>query len=267
MPIRRSPDNWEGGRGLSINDSVEVVGGGQRNRGSGLGRDGFLWDGSLGTTPITVNSLWNELTGINDNGLAVGWGQSPSFVDAFTWDDASGTTLLGKEGGTSSYAFGINDLGQVVGSKQYDVGGGQFGMQIATLWSDPLSWIQIGDLSGGIERSEAVAINEKKQVVGWGTTDSGEEAFYWDELAGLVSLADLVDDSLTGWTLIRANAINDSGWIGGAGINPQGGVEGFVLIPEALVPVPATVGLILFGLVGIGSQRWILKKAALTHAV
>lgn len=263
VPLFSSPWGWQGGEGLAINHSGEVAGHGQRydsGPGGGLRHDALYWDGALATMPVAVSGLWNELTGINGSGLAVGWGQSPSFVDAFMWDKTNGATLLGKEAGTSNYAFGVNDLGHAVGSAQYGENG-YFGLQTATLWYDPLSWIKIGDLAGGRERSEALAINDRNQVVGWGTTEMGEEAFYWDELAGLVSLAELVDENLAGWTLLRANAINDSGWIGGTGINPQGGVEGFVLIPDATVPIPATVALFILGLVGIGCRRHKLRWA------
>ena len=54
--------------------------------------------------------------------------------------------------------------------------------------------------------------------------------------------------SKSGWTLMDANAINDSGWIVGVGTNPSGETDAFLLIP---IPEPSSVlilGLALFGL-------------------
>ena len=45
------------------------------------------------------------------------------------------------------------------------------------------------------------------------------------------------------WTLKVANEINNSGWIVGDGINPQGEIHAFVLVPE-----PGTFGLFSLGI-------------------
>jgi hypothetical protein len=60
--------------------------------------------------------------------------------------------------------------------------------------------------------------------------------------------------------LTQAFAINDSGWITGVGINPQGNEHGYVLVPvPEPVPEPSTYvalgGLLVMGLIGYGWRR------------
>jgi hypothetical protein len=85
-------------------------------------------------------------------------------------------------------------------------------------------------------------------VVGWGTSEAGEEAVYWiDGGGGLQRLADVLTDQgldLDGWTLVRATGVSESGrTIVGWGTNPGGQTEGFVArLAAAPVPVPALRG-------------------------
>ena len=54
------------------------------------------------------------------------------------------------------------------------------------------------------------------------------------------------------WTLKVANEINNSGWIVGDGINPQGEIHAFVLVPE-----PGTFGLFSLGISSLRKRsRW-----------
>jgi probable HAF family extracellular repeat protein len=197
--------------------------------------------------------MWSQANAINESGVVVGFDQIPSFIKAYTWSEATGKVFLGADQGGEGYANGINDVGEVVGSLKYytDPSGTDL---IATLWRSATDWIRLGDFTGGAEQSEALDINNAGQIVGWGTAEAGKEAFYWDELSGLVSLASLVDESLKGWKLLQANTINNLGWIGGQGINPQGGVEGFILIPKQAIPEPGTLTLLGLGLAGIGTS-------------
>lgn len=59
----------------------------------------------------------------------------------------------------------------------------------------------------------------------------------------------LLFPEITGWQLLSANGINDSGQIVGTGLF-NGESRGFVLTP-ATVPVPAAVWLFASGLVGL----------------
>ena len=52
--------------------------------------------------------------GINEDGQIAGASQSGSYLYAFLWDDGT-MTNLGDLGGQGSWAYDVNDAGQVVG--------------------------------------------------------------------------------------------------------------------------------------------------------
>jgi probable HAF family extracellular repeat protein len=206
---------------------------------------------------------------------------------------------LGNFGGTNSYAWGINNVGQVVGNVNdgglafvWDstngmqdlgtLGGGRgaeainnigqvvgysytSGLNVhAFLWDSTNGMQDLGTISG--YGSVASGINDFGQVVGSLTT-SGEEpqhSFVWDSTNGMRDLNDLIDSN-SGWTLNSAKAINNKGQIVGYG-NLNGQQRAFLLTPIAetnpkSVPEPGSVlGLLAFGALGANSLRKCQKK-------
>ncbi|MEC5388298.1 hypothetical protein VVD49_21375 [Uliginosibacterium sp. H3] len=79
----------------------------------------------------------------------------------------------------------------------------------------------LGDLAGGPSFSEAYAINDVGEVVGYGTTSTLNEAFIWDGTTGMRSLGAL---SLQGSLLsCTAYGINTAGLVVGACLSPTTG--------------------------------------------
>ena len=191
--------------------------------------------------------------------------------------------------GTSSYAFGIDDAGEVVGN--YDAGdsirafrtvggvmqdlgglGGDFssanalnakgdivGYSTLAGADAPLlghafgffgGWfLDLGHLGGGY--SSAMSINGRRQVVGVSTNTEGEDRAFLYSDGSMMDLNSLLGDS--GWTMLGANAINDSGSIVGyASFN--GETRAVLLTPQA-VPEPGTVAALGLGAFAVLRRR------------
>jgi probable HAF family extracellular repeat protein len=92
-------------------------------------------------------------------------------------------TDLGTLGGTESFAYGINDGGQVVGAARTSSGSSQ-----AFLWNNG-QMRNLGTLGGNSSRANG--INNKGQVVGWANTSSGSShAVLWNS-SGIQDLGTL----------------------------------------------------------------------------
>jgi probable HAF family extracellular repeat protein len=99
------------------------------------------------------------------------------------------TTDLGTlPGNTSSYAYGINNSGQVVGQSYFGGPGRAF------LWDATSGMQDLGTLPGDCT-SYARGINDSGQVVGDSYTfDIAPRAFLWDAANGMQDLGTLPGD-------------------------------------------------------------------------
>ncbi len=140
---------------------------------------------------------------------------------------------LGTLGGKSSDAFGMNDLGQVVGQSENHRGrqGSSFR---AFLWSpfgrDGVAGNpQMKDLGSlGGEESLANDINNAGQVAGGAQTAEGERhAALWDTHAGT-----LTDLGTLGGSFSVASGINDYGQVVGLSETETGSVHAFLWTPD-----------------------------------
>ena len=122
---------------------------------------------------------------------------------AFIWNSDTGMTDLGGLApGEDSYAYGINDSGQVVGSA-----GLSDGTSHAFIWTEETGMVDIGT-PGGVF-AIAFAINSSGAVVGEGQDSEGNiVAFYWTSSRGFVTL------SQPGYVAL-AYGISDSNWVTG----------------------------------------------------
>jgi probable HAF family extracellular repeat protein len=160
----------------AINDSGQVVGTiGEMGSYSYAGR-AFSWTQANGKVDLGIlpGGDYSQANAVNNSGQVVG--DSGTFfaynnpnavpIHAFSWTQAGGMVDLGTlPGATDSYAYGINDRGQVVGKS----GGRPF------LWSPETGMSELG-LVPGDENGSAYAINDQGQVVG---VSGGSHAVLW----------------------------------------------------------------------------------------
>jgi probable HAF family extracellular repeat protein len=176
------------------------------------GTQAFVWDSgtlnNIGDLPGgAVNGLGN---GINETGNVAGFSSGSAGSRGFFWDSATETmTALDPiSGGTISVGLDINNSDQVAGwsfnaSRE----------QEAVVWDGPgTTPRELGDLSGGANRSVAYGINDKGEVVGEGSVDGGTHAFFWDPVTEMmVDLGDLPG----GGVQAVAFAVNEAGQVVG----------------------------------------------------
>ena len=126
---------------------------------------------------------------------------------------------LGTLGGPVSIAYGINDVGQIVGTSAT-----ASGTSHAFLWSNG-TMADLGSL-GSMGPSDGRGINNRGQVVG-GTIDANNSqyhAFLWEN----GTMRDL--GTLPGYNLSQAQAINDAGQVVGFSGDPSMGGLGHAFL-------------------------------------
>lgn len=251
---------WQGGRivelptadlggfsgATAINASGTVVG----YLSSGLTVLPMVWsNGQTTVLPVPTGFESAGALGINKSGHILLDVDSPPSV--FVGVEGSFTNIGHLFPDTPwTFARGINDAGQVVGSS-YDL---LSGTQHAFLWGNG----QMRDLGtpAGFSDSMAVAINASGQVVGLASRSDPltgaptDHAILWDGTR-IVDLTAALGDAAEGRT-IRPNDINDAGVIVGEAVDPgRRGSYAFVLTP---VPEPGTPAMLLAGAVVLASR-------------
>ena len=167
----------------------------------------------LGLLAPSITSAYSAAQAINNEGEVVGESLVASGVShAFLWKNGVMTDLGVLTQGDSSYAYGINDSGQVVGAEQ-PAGGNYF---TAVLWQN--GSMTALPQAGSDDYSFAYAINDAGVIVGAGrarsATQSPTEAIVWDQGQAIV-LNNLLG-AHSGWDLTTATSITDSGVISGS---------------------------------------------------
>jgi probable HAF family extracellular repeat protein len=185
---------------------------------------------SLGFLPGGIHS---QAASINSFGQVAGLGSNSSLQQHATlWTPSSqnGTTgsmidLGDLPGGSNvSSAAGINDLGQVVGEGSATTGTRGFLWTPSTTHGTTGSMIDLGDLSGGSDRSTAAGVNGVGQVVGYSNAASGDRAFLWTPNAPNSSTGGMIDLGVLpgGNPTSEAKAINGQGVVVGESLSALG---------------------------------------------
>ena len=208
------------GTAWDISDTGIVVGEGVTGPGH---LHAFLWKDGRTTDLGTLGGNWSVAYGVNAAGTAVGWAESADGrVNAFVWD---GTVMsaLPTLGGEWGMAYAINEVGAIAGYSATKSGDDH-----AFLADDHGCVSDLGTLGG---HSIAFALDNVGRVVGESADPMGRtRAFLWQD-GQMHDLNDFIPSD-SGWTLVRATAINDAGQIAGEG-TLNGEKRPFLLTPLA----------------------------------
>ena len=124
----------------------------------------------LGTLGGAASCAW----GINDNGEVVGCSDVDGAIHPFLYSSGAGMKDLGTLGGRDAFAAAVNSLGQVVGWAATADGESHAFLYAAGAMTDLNSVIE--PVPGWI-LTNAMAVNEGGQIVGYGTRNGKARAF------------------------------------------------------------------------------------------
>lgn len=247
---------WQNGECVHVESGPgESLASGINNSGQSTGRMtvGSSWHAfwyspnSSGAALQDIGTLGGSMSAglaVNANGTVVGYSltSSPEWQQhAFSFSADSGTMIdLGTLGGSHSQANGINDSGKIVGWSWRDDGRSE-----AFIYSnDTCEMLGIGRLGG--YSSVANGINSQDETVGWWSENGYDRRAFIYKDGSMLDLNTLLDEN-TGWQLVEAKSINDSGQIVGYGIDPSGIDRGFLLTPVSIPTPSGSLVLVLFG--------------------
>lgn len=193
---------------------IPWIGGGFSDT-AGIAGDGAVAALSLDASQVGYVLFWKNgqvlenrgrggATRINDQHDIVG---TDRFV-ATLWRHDGEVITLGTFGGDRSFAYGINNLGQIVGGA--DLPEGHPHGAHAFLWENG----EMRDLGSPGRISVANAVNERTQVVGWFLPEDSNStaSFFWENDQFTVL------PRLSGNHPVIAEAINDDGVVAGVGV-------------------------------------------------
>jgi len=206
-----------------VNATGVTVGVSHTDGGTLLAVHAFRFTNTAGMVDLTPTSDDAHAEGINDTGQIVGWREGRAFL-------RTGTTFtdLGVASGfAASFAYAINSSGQVAGHVISGTGNSE---KIFRYTNGAMVV-----LGGFGEFNRALGINTAGDVVGYGLPVLGlRQGFVYTDATGMQGLNQLIDPT-SGWYILGAGGINDSGQIAGWASGPTG-QRAVRLTPGAIAP-------------------------------
>ncbi|MGB8511000.1 MAG: SBBP repeat-containing protein, partial [Pyrinomonadaceae bacterium] len=218
-----------------INNAGDIVGMSKVQDVQGVNSHAFVYrNGAM--TDLTPGRE-SVATAINNSGVIAGYWRTGAPYHATIFNGGTVTDIGTLTGDTNfdSFAWDINDAGQVVGSSRYDAG---YTWNHAFLYQNGVM-SDLGSL-GGLE-SIARSINSTGVIVGYSddanSSDVGAYGYGRDRRAfiyrnGVMTNLNTLVDPASGWVLIEAQSINDAGQIVGQG-TINGATHAYLLTPAA----------------------------------
>ncbi len=218
------PDGARNVRGMSLNNSGQIVGWGEMLTDNDYA---FIWqDGQFTDIGAQSGLMYARACDINDRGQVIGNGRIKERSDTvgFVWENGVMTPLGSLNGSGITVPAAINDLGQVVGWASSG--------KTAFMWKNGVM-TDLGMLPG-YSSAYAEGINNLGQAVGRSYPkhgNTGEEHASLFEDGVVYDLNDFLEPD-SGWSLLGAYDINDSGQIVGYGRYNGVNYHAFLLTPE-----------------------------------
>jgi probable HAF family extracellular repeat protein len=128
----------------------------------------FMWNNGTLTQLPTQNTTWEQPYQINANDMMAGWAGTTGADRGVIWQDGN-ITVVPTFGGLSSYCYGLNDSGVVVGrADAREYGSNMF---------RPFRWyqgnmVQLPLIVNGLY-GVAMAVNSAGDIVGWSQNHFG----------------------------------------------------------------------------------------------
>jgi probable HAF family extracellular repeat protein len=211
-------------RAVAVLDGGEIL---------GLSGDDGRWtpviwsaSGSISVLAIPLSAGFTTVlpTGFNSRGDVVG-SDAGALQHGWIWSSNTGKHDLSAVAEADSYegsAEGVTSAGQVV----LTTGSNECGRTVACwrtyLWNESTGYRSLGTPSSHAESVAGLALNELGAVAGWvaGSTGEGTRPYRWSTATGFTVLANYPGGSSSyGY----ATAINSSGAVAGASLEPKSG--------------------------------------------